>query len=80
MEDKELTLREKVENVVNKIRPYLKADGGDIRLVDVSDDGVVKVQLLGMCGGCPFAQITLQQTVEASIKKEVPEVKKVIGI
>ncbi len=80
MEDKELTLREKVENVINKIRPYLKADGGDIRLVDVSEDGIVKVQLLGMCGGCPFAQITLQQTVEASIKKEVPEVKKVIGI
>ena len=74
------TLRERVEKVIETIRPQLKADGGDIQLIDVTDDGIVKVQMLGMCGGCPFAQITLQNTVEASIKKEVPEIKSVISI
>ena len=74
------TLRERVEMVVKKLRPYLQADGGDIQLIDVTEDGIVKVQLLGMCGGCAFSQITLQNTIEASIKKEVPEIKSVIGV
>ncbi len=79
-QEKQVTIRERVEKVIEMIRPYLKADGGDIQLIDVTDDGIVKVQMLGMCGGCPFAQITLQNTVEASIKKEVPEIKQVISI
>jgi len=72
-------LKEKVEKAIEKVRPYLQADGGDIELVEVKD-GIVKVKLLGACKGCPMAQLTLQQGVERTIKKEVPEVKSVIAI
>ncbi|MFQ5574649.1 MAG: NifU family protein [Terriglobia bacterium] len=69
-------MREKVEQVLEKIRPSLQADGGDIKLVDVSD-GVVKVTLTGACAGCPMSQMTLKNGVEAYLKKALPEVKKV---
>ncbi len=72
-------MKEKVEKAIEKVRPYLQADGGDIELVEVKD-GIVKVKLLGACKGCPMAQLTLQQGVERTIKKEVPEVKSVIAI
>ncbi len=73
-------MKEKVKEAIDKIRPYLQADGGDIELVDVTDDGRVKVKLTGACHGCPFAEITLRQGVEAVIKKMVPEVKEVIAV
>jgi len=73
-------VRDKVKEAIDKIRPYLQADGGDIELVEVGEDGVVKVRLTGACGGCPFAQITLKQGVEAALKKMVPEVKEVVAI
>ena len=73
-------MKEKIIKAIEKIRPMLQADGGDIEFIDVSKDGVVKVKLKGACGGCPMAQVTLQQGVEKVLKKEVPEVKKVISV
>jgi Fe-S cluster biogenesis protein NfuA len=73
-------LKKKVENVIKKIRPYLQNDGGDIKLVSVSEDGIVKVRLTGACHGCPMAAITLKNRIEVNIKKEVPEVKKVLSV
>jgi len=69
-------MRESVERALEKIRPALQADGGDIELVDVVD-GVVKVRLKGACGGCPMSQMTLKMGVEKTLKKDVPEVKSV---
>ena len=66
-------MREKVEEVLNRIRPALQADGGDVELVDI-EDGVVKVRLKGACGSCPFSIITLQVGIEQVLKKEIPEV------
>lgn len=69
-------MREKVEAALEKIRPTLKADGGDIELIDVTD-GVVKVKLTGACGTCPMSTMTLKMGVERILKEEVPEVKEV---
>ena len=73
-------MREKVQASIEKVRPMLQADGGDIELVDVTETGEVKVKLTGACGGCPFAQMTLQQKVATQIKADVPEVKDVVGV
>ena len=72
-------MRDKIEAVLDEIRPALMADGGDVQLVDVKE-GVVTVRLLGACGGCPMATMTLQQGIERKLKEHVPEVKKVVGI
>ena len=72
-------MKEKVEAALKKIRPMLQADGGDIELVDVSKDGVVKVKLTGACGCCPMSQMTLKVAVEQRLKKEVPGIKEVIA-
>jgi Fe-S cluster biogenesis protein NfuA len=69
-------MRENVEKALEKIRPALRADGGDIELIDVVD-GVVKVRLTGACGGCPMSQMTLKMGVEKVLKQQVPEVKSV---
>lgn len=71
-------MKEKVEAVIEKIRPALQADGGDILLVEVTD-GTVKVKLTGACGHCPMSQMTLRNYVEQIIKQEVPEVKEVVA-
>ena len=73
-------MKEKVEAVLNKLRTGLQADGGDIELVDVSPEGVVKVRLKGACAGCPMSQMTLTNFVEENLKKEIPEVKKVEAV
>ena len=73
-------LKKKVEAAIVKVRPYLQRDGGDIELVDVSEDGVVKVRLTGACYGCPYSQVTLQAGVERVIKHEVPEVTRVEAV
>lgn len=72
-------MKEKIEKALESIRPALQADGGDIQLVSI-EDGVVKVKLMGACGGCPMSQMTMTQGVERAIKKAVPEVKKVIAV
>jgi Fe-S cluster biogenesis protein NfuA len=73
-------MKEQVEAALNKIRPSLNADGGDVKLVEVSDDGVVKVQLTGACSGCPMSQMTLKMGIEKLLKEEIPEVKEVVSI
>jgi Fe-S cluster biogenesis protein NfuA len=73
-------LKEKVEAALNKIRPMLQADGGNVELVEVTPDGVVKVKLTGACGGCPMSQMTLKAGIEKTIKENVPEVKEVIAV
>jgi len=74
-------MKEKIKEVIEKIRPYLQADGGDIELVDADEKtGIVKVRLLGVCGGCPMSMMTLKAGVEQRIKKEIPEVKEVIAV
>jgi len=72
-------MKEKVQKVIDRIRPNLQADGGDVQLIDVTDDGVVKVKLLGACHGCPMAQMTLKNGIERFLKKEIPEVREVIS-
>ncbi len=72
-------MREKVEAALEKIRPALRADGGDVELVDVKD-GVATVRLTGACGSCPMSTMTLRMGVERVIKKEVPEIKELVAI
>ena len=67
-------VKERVENALEMVRPALQADGGDIELVEMSEEGVVTVRLMGACGGCPMSQMTLQQGVERLLKEQVPEV------
>ena len=73
-------IKEKVQAALSSIRPALQADGGDIDLVDVSPDGIVKVRLTGACCGCPMSQMTLTRGVEDRLKNSVPEVKKVVAV
>jgi len=73
-------MKEKVEAALDKIRPMLEADGGNVDLVEVTDDGVVKLKLTGTCGCCPMSQMTLKAGIERILKEEVPEVKEVIAI
>jgi Fe-S cluster biogenesis protein NfuA len=72
-------MKEKVEEAIGKIRPFLQQDGGDIEFVEYAD-GVVKVKLTGACGSCPMSMMTLKMGVEKAIKQEIPEVKEVVAI
>ncbi len=73
-------MRKKVEAVLNQIRPALQADGGDIELVDVTKEGVVKVRLVGACVGCPMSTMTLSLGIERTLKERVPGVKRVEAV
>jgi Fe-S cluster biogenesis protein NfuA len=73
-------LKEDVQKAINDVRPSLQADGGDIELIDVSNDGKVQVKLKGACHGCPMAQVTLRQGVEKHIKTKVPAVLSVEAV
>jgi len=73
-------MREKVEKALNKVRPMLMADGGNVELIDVSPDGVVKLKLTGACGCCPMSQMTLKMGIEKILKQEVPEIKEVVAV
>jgi Fe-S cluster biogenesis protein NfuA len=75
-----MTLKEKVEQALDSVRPRLQADGGNVELVDVSEDGVAKVRLIGACGCCPMSQMTLQHGVTNAIKQFVPEIKEVQSV
>ena len=72
-------MREQVEEAINKVRPALQADGGDVELVEVKD-GVVQVRLVGACNGCPMATVTLRDGIEKFIMAEVPEVKQIVSV
>ena len=73
-------MKEKVNKMLESIRPSLQADGGDVELIDVTKDGVVKVKLQGACAGCPMSQMTLKNVIEERIKKAIPEVKEVVTV
>jgi Fe-S cluster biogenesis protein NfuA len=73
------SIKERVIKALDRVRPYLQSDGGDIELLEVTDDLSVKVKLTGACHGCPFSMQTLKAGVEQAIMKEVPEVKRVIS-
>jgi Fe-S cluster biogenesis protein NfuA len=75
----EVIMKAKVQRAIDRIRPNLQADGGDVQLLEVTDDGLVKVRLLGACHGCPMAQMTLKNGIERYLKKEVREVREVVS-
>ncbi len=79
MENKAV-IEKKVTNVLEQIRPYLQADGGDIRFVNLTDDMTVNVELQGACGSCPYSVMTLKNGVEEAVKKAIPEIKAVESI
>ena len=73
-------MKEEVQKAIDLVRPSLQADGGDVELIDVSDDGTVKVRLTGVCHGCPMSQMTLKMGIEKVIKSKVPDVKEVVAV
>jgi Fe-S cluster biogenesis protein NfuA len=75
-----MTLKEKVEKALETVRPHLQADGGNVELIDTTENGIVKVKLTGACGDCPMATMTLQYGVTSAIKQAVPEVKEVQAV
>ncbi len=80
MEDNRERLNQKVQNVIDQVRPYLQQDGGDINFIEITDDNVVNVELIGACGACPFSTMTLKNGVEATLKKIIPEIKEVVAV
>lgn len=73
-------MREKVETALAQIRPALQADGGDVELIDATDEGVVKLKLKGACSGCPMSAMTLKHGIERLLKQHIPEVKEVVAV
>lgn len=69
-----------VEDIIDRIRPYLRRDGGDVELIDITEDNVVKVRLVGACGTCPMSMMTLRGGIEAELKKAIPELKSVEAV
>ncbi|MDI6745483.1 MAG: NifU family protein [Thermodesulfovibrionales bacterium] len=72
--------RTKIQEVIDRVRPFLQRDGGDVQLVDVTEDNIVKVKLVGACGSCPMSTMTLKGGIEAELKKNIPEVKAVEAV
>jgi len=73
-------MKARVEEVLDQVRPALQADGGDVELVDVSEEGVVSVKLTGACGSCPMSTMTLKMGIEKTLRENVPEVKEVVQV
>jgi Fe-S cluster biogenesis protein NfuA len=73
-------MRERIEKALDKVRPMLEADGGNVELVDVTPDGVVKLKLKGSCSCCPMSSMTLKMGIEKIIRQEVPEVKEIVAL
>ena len=73
-------LKERVLDALETVRPYLKADGGDVELVEVKEDGIVEVRLIGACIGCPMSQMTLRAGIERALMRDVPEIKRVEAV
>lgn len=80
MENTRHALLEKVEASLKSIRPYLEADGGDLKVLEITDDMVVKIELLGSCGSCPMSTMTMRAGVEQAILNAVPEIKRVEAV
>ncbi len=75
-----MTLLERVEKSLENIRPYLEADGGDVRIIEITPENIVKLELLGACGSCPMSAMTLKAGVEESIRKAVPEIMGIVAV
>lgn len=75
-----MSLQAKIVEVLDKIRPQLQMDGGDVEFVDVTDEGIVKVRLQGHCRGCPYSQMTLRNGIQRILQREIPEVTSVEGV
>jgi Fe-S cluster biogenesis protein NfuA len=75
-----MDLTQRIEEVLSTVRPYLQSDGGDVRLVNITMDNVVEIELLGACGDCNLSQMTMKSGIEHAIKKAIPEIKNVIAI
>ncbi|MFT6828745.1 MAG: Fe-S cluster biogenesis protein NfuA [Roseivirga sp.] len=71
---------ERVEAALDKIRPFLKADGGDVRVVEITEDMVVKLELVGACESCPMSHMTMKAGIEEAIKRDLPEIKSVVAV
>ena len=76
---REETLR-KITHAIEEVRPYLKSDGGDVELVELTEDNTVKVRLVGACDGCPFSMMTLRAGIEQAIRKKFPEMKELVAV
>jgi len=72
--------KEKIKQVIDKIRPQLQMDGGDCEIIEITDEGVVKLRLLGHCAGCPYSQQTVKMGIERALKQFVPEIKEVVAV
>ncbi len=75
-----MNLKEKVEAALETVRPYLKADGGDVKVIEITEDGIVKVEMIGACGSCSISPITLKTGIEQAILSHVSEIKSVVAI
>ena len=80
MSENNKELEQKVQNIIEQVRPYLQQDGGDIKFINITDDLVVNVELQGACGACPYSTMTLKNGVESAVKKALPEIKSVEAI
>ena len=78
--ERDSSMKARVEEVLNQVRPALQADGGDVELVDVSEDGVVSVRLTGACGSCPMSTMTLKMGIEKTLREQIPEVQEVVQV
>ena len=74
------SIKERVQSVLNLIRPAVQADGGDIELVDVTSDGVVQIRFHGACHGCPSSTMTLQMGIERNLREKIPEITQVVPV
>ncbi len=79
MENKEILIQ-KIESAIEEIRPYLHADGGDVKFIDLTDDYIVQIELMGSCSSCKMSPMTLKAGVEENIKRELPQIKGVVAI
>jgi Fe-S cluster biogenesis protein NfuA len=79
-DEKQVSVKDKVQGVINLIRPAVQADGGDIELVDVTSNGVVQIRFHGACHGCPSSTMTLQMGIERNLRDRVPEVTSVVPV
>ena len=75
-----MELTDRIEKALDSIRPYLRTDGGDVKLLEVTKGNTVKIELLGACGACPMSTMTFKAGIEEAVMKAVPEVKKVIAV
>jgi Fe-S cluster biogenesis protein NfuA len=73
-------MKDRVQAALDKVRPMLQRDGGDVVLIEVTEEGVVRVQLTGACKGCPMSRVTMKEGIEKFLKSEIPEVKEVVSV